>query len=315
MQLFSIGNLITFCAVLLILVILRALDRNNRSLEKLKRFSDKIGANISALAEEKTAQIRELVMALQENLAAGTELMSRTRSMEESLQARARAVEEAFQAKTKTLEESLQARTRTVEEAFQARARSVEEGLHARTAEAEEIRKRLLTFEKSFSDLASVSTRLDHAVKKLREESGTADAVSRKITDAAARLEKVEKKLPEIEAGASARARQVLEAARTELIQSVEAKVGALATGVDASEKRLKDFSAYMARLEAREEQAEKERAAFLSRSLETFEADLTSRLSRARERGETLEDEVFSRLAVKIREDEAAFAGTRAGN
>ena len=59
MQLFSIGNFITFFAVLLILVILRALDRNNRSLEKLKRFSDKIGANISALAEEKTAQYQE----------------------------------------------------------------------------------------------------------------------------------------------------------------------------------------------------------------------------------------------------------------
>ena len=48
---FSIGDLITFVVVLLILVIFRALDRNNRSLEKLKRFSDKITENLSALVE------------------------------------------------------------------------------------------------------------------------------------------------------------------------------------------------------------------------------------------------------------------------
>ncbi len=71
LPIFSIGNLITFLAVLLILVILRALDRNNRSLEKLKRFSDKITANISALMEEKTAQLRELTVDLQGSVHAG----------------------------------------------------------------------------------------------------------------------------------------------------------------------------------------------------------------------------------------------------
>ena len=39
-MIFSIGDLITFVVVLLILVVYRTLDRNNRSLEKLKRFSE-----------------------------------------------------------------------------------------------------------------------------------------------------------------------------------------------------------------------------------------------------------------------------------
>ena len=92
-------------------------------------------------------------------------------------------------------------------------------------------------------------------------------------------------------------------------LSGAEAKVGTLAAGVTASEKRLKDFSAYIARLEAREEQAEKERAAYLSKSLEAFEADLNGRLLRARERGETLDEEVFGRLSARIKEDETAFA------
>jgi len=287
MQLFSIGNLITFFAVLLILVILRALDRNNRSLEKLKRFSDKIAANISALSEEKIAQIHELIVGLQGSLTAGKELMAGERAVEESLQTKSRAVEE-----------SLQTRARTVEEALQARA-----------AEVDGIRKRVLDYEKGFTELASVASRLDQVVRRLREESEVSDSVGKKIGETAARLEKLEKRLPELEAGSNARTRQALEAARTELTSAVEKRVGALESGLNASEKRLKDFSAYMARLEAREEQAEKERAAYLSRSLEAFEAELTGKLTRARERGETLEEEVFRRLSVKIMEDEAAFA------
>ena len=61
-MLFSIGDLITLVAVLLILVVFRALDRNNRSLEKLKRFSGKIMENLSAFVEEKTGAIRDLVI-------------------------------------------------------------------------------------------------------------------------------------------------------------------------------------------------------------------------------------------------------------
>ena len=39
-----------------ILIIFRALDRNNRSLEKVKRFSDKVRDGLAAVVEEKTAE-------------------------------------------------------------------------------------------------------------------------------------------------------------------------------------------------------------------------------------------------------------------
>ncbi|HVP19372.1 MAG TPA: hypothetical protein VMU36_10275, partial [Spirochaetia bacterium] len=259
-MLFSIGNLITFFAVLLILVILRALDRNNRSLEKLKRFSDKITGNITALVEEKAAQLHDFSVGIQGSLTAGKELMARTQSVDEALQARA--------------------------------------------AEVEGIRK-------SLAELGATSSRVDQTLKKIRADSELADAMGKRIVEVAARLEKVEKKLPEIDADFGSRARKSLEAARAELMSAVEAKIGSFATDLDSSEKRLKDFSAYMARLEAREEQAEKERAAFLSRSLEAFEADLSARISRAVQRGETLEGEVFDRLSARIRDDEATFVKT----
>ena len=270
MQVFSIGNLITFFAVLLILVIFRALDRNNRSLEKLKRFSDKISENISAFVEERTGELRALALQLQGSLTAGREMIARVGDAEEALQARA--------------------------------------------ADLEGIRKRLSDFERGLSELATQSARVDSTMKKLREESELVDSMGRRIGESMARLDKTEKRLPEIESGMAARAQKVMESARAELIGVVEKKVGSLISNVEESEKRLKGFSTYITRLEAREAQAEKERAAYLSRSLEAFQADLNGKLSQAAKRGETLEDEVFARLADSIRANEAAFAKTVEG-
>ena len=89
MSLFSIGDLITLVVVLLILVIFRALDRNNRSLEKLKRFSDKIAENLSTFVEEKTVSVRELSVELQASLKTGKDMIARARGVEEMLQGRA----------------------------------------------------------------------------------------------------------------------------------------------------------------------------------------------------------------------------------
>jgi hypothetical protein len=90
---FSIGDIITLVVVLLILVIYRALDRNNRSLEKLKRFSDKITENLSAFVDEKTTQVKDLSLELQGNLKMGKEILTRARGVEEALQSRAGDVE------------------------------------------------------------------------------------------------------------------------------------------------------------------------------------------------------------------------------
>ncbi len=86
---FSVGNLITLVIVLLILVIYRTLDRNNRTLEKLKRFSDKIMENLSAAVEEKGAQVKELALELDANLKSGREPLGRALQAEEALDGKA----------------------------------------------------------------------------------------------------------------------------------------------------------------------------------------------------------------------------------
>jgi DNA repair exonuclease SbcCD ATPase subunit len=90
---FSIGDIITLVVVLVVLAIYRAMDRNNRSLEKLKRFSDKITENLSAQVQAQTAQVRDLTAELQNGLKSGKEILARARAVDEILQARAADVE------------------------------------------------------------------------------------------------------------------------------------------------------------------------------------------------------------------------------
>ena len=84
--------------------------------------------------------------------------------------------------------------------------------------------------------------------------------------------------------------------------------MAAISAQLADSEARVKDFSAHLARLEAREEQAEKEKLEGLEKALEQFEANLRGKLSSAARQGESLEDEVFARLSSRIQEDEAAM-------
>ncbi len=92
-MLFSIGDLITLVVVLLIVIVFRAIDRNNRSLEKLKRFSDKITENISALVEGKTVQLRDLSVELQAELKTGKEMIVHARTVDEQLRGKASEIE------------------------------------------------------------------------------------------------------------------------------------------------------------------------------------------------------------------------------
>lgn len=47
-MIFSIGNLITLLIVIVVLIVYRQIDRNNRSLDKVKRYSDKIKGDSTA---------------------------------------------------------------------------------------------------------------------------------------------------------------------------------------------------------------------------------------------------------------------------
>ncbi len=264
-MIFSAGDLITLVVVLLVLVIYRAMDRNNRSLEKLKRFTDKITENLSAVVEQKTAEVRDLSLELQASLKMGKEILVRARGVEELLQGKA--------------------------------------------SDIEEIQNRFAQYDKALAELSAMSTRVDKNLARIREESEYVDEVGRRIGESAERLDAIERRIPALEEELSAKARSDLREARGEVMAGVEQAVAGIAQQLSASESKVKDFSTYVGRLEARQEQTDKERLAAMGRAQEEFDAALRGKLSSAAQRGASLEDEVFARLSSRIQEDEAAIA------
>ena len=104
-------------------------------------------------------------------------------------------------------------------------------------------------------------------------------------------MESIEQRIPDMERSFADQCRAGLDEARAEVLSVVEGKVAALDTSLVDTEKKVKDFSAYMARLEAREEQTQKERIAALAKTLDAFDADLRGKLSTAAKKGEWFDD------------------------
>ena len=86
---FSIGNLITLLVMVAILFVYRHLDTRRRSLEKVKRYADRVAKGVAQSVDRKAAEVQDLAIELQVNLKTGTELLKRVRSVAEGLAARA----------------------------------------------------------------------------------------------------------------------------------------------------------------------------------------------------------------------------------
>ena len=90
---FSFGNLITLLVVVAILFAYRHLDTRRRSLEKVKRYADRVAKGVAQSVDRKAAEVQDLAIELQVNLKTGAELLKRVRSVAEELAERAVAAD------------------------------------------------------------------------------------------------------------------------------------------------------------------------------------------------------------------------------
>ncbi|MDX9801217.1 MAG: hypothetical protein RBT69_07770, partial [Spirochaetia bacterium] len=64
-MLFSLGNLLTITIVIVILLIYRQIDVNNRSLDKMRKYFSKIKEELDAIVEEKAMGLKDLSIELE----------------------------------------------------------------------------------------------------------------------------------------------------------------------------------------------------------------------------------------------------------
>src|SRR6056297_108762 len=94
---FSIGNILTLLIVLMILAVYRQLDKNNRSLTKIKRYSDKMKGELSSFVDGKTTELKNIGIELDVRQKTGKEILKRIKATEDDLEQRASSMQQIIQ--------------------------------------------------------------------------------------------------------------------------------------------------------------------------------------------------------------------------
>jgi chromosome segregation ATPase len=91
-MLFTTGNLITLGIVLVVLLVYRQLDRDNRSLEKVKKFADRQRDELSAYVDKKSDDLQRFGIELDVQQKAARVALDRIQAVQEGLAQRAEAI-------------------------------------------------------------------------------------------------------------------------------------------------------------------------------------------------------------------------------
>ncbi|MDR3122351.1 MAG: hypothetical protein LBU16_01040 [Treponema sp.] len=106
MSFFSPGNLLTLGIVALVLILFRQLDRNNRTLEKMRKYGDRLKDELTEFVAQKEAAVRDYGVDLDVHQKQAKELLNRIQTSDDSLAAKAEVVAN-FNERLKTYDSTL----------------------------------------------------------------------------------------------------------------------------------------------------------------------------------------------------------------
>jgi chromosome segregation ATPase len=90
----TVGNLIVIGVVLVILAVYRQMDRNNRSLEKVRRYADKIQIDLDGIVAQKAQELRDMSIEVDVHQKTAREVLKRIQSTEDGLSDRASQIDQ-----------------------------------------------------------------------------------------------------------------------------------------------------------------------------------------------------------------------------
>lgn len=91
---FTIGDIIVLLIVVVILAVYRQMDRNNRSLEKVKRFVERVQGEMDEIVAEKVTMLKDIGIEVDVHQKAAKEVLKRIQSIEDDLNSRTGSLEE-----------------------------------------------------------------------------------------------------------------------------------------------------------------------------------------------------------------------------
>ncbi|MFP4152025.1 MAG: SpiroCoCo family coiled-coil protein, partial [Alkalispirochaeta sp.] len=91
---FTIGDIIVLLVVVVILAVYRQTDRNNRSLDKVKRFVERVQGEMDEIVAEKVTMLKDIGIEVDVHQKAAKEVLKRIQSIEDDLNSRTGSLEE-----------------------------------------------------------------------------------------------------------------------------------------------------------------------------------------------------------------------------
>ncbi len=93
MDVFNLSNLLILGVVGIVLLIYRQMDKNNRSLDKIRKYADTVRADLEGFIELRTQEIKDFTVELEVHQKTGKEIIKRIKTVEEELAGKAPELE------------------------------------------------------------------------------------------------------------------------------------------------------------------------------------------------------------------------------
>lgn len=284
-QFFTLGDLLVLIAGIAIILAFRQIDRNNRSLERVKRFTDQAIEQLGKSVEERSRELKDISIEVEVHQKAFRSVIEHVEQSLESLNSRsqeidvvARGIDEYKKVITELLASTGDANTNLQ------RVKDESKFIDGVGRRIKEVHQQLSTLEKSIPSISENFSKIneqqnrDAARKLLEEVSGIADsnmaAVQAAGDEATANLRRIE-----AEIGAFQDEQQKFASGLEELLRAREAEYrNAIAAAVeDARDLKADLVKSIFGSFEEVAEQKREELEARLSRIDDEFKAGLVS--------------------------------------
>jgi chromosome segregation ATPase len=281
---FSGADFIVIAIVLIVLVVYRQLDRNNRSLEKVKKYASRVHDELEAHVQEKVTSIKDMGIEVEVHQKAAREVLKRVQAIESGLGKRSDEIEHIGQ---------------RIEEYDKALGELV-----TMTARAEE----------NISRVRDESSYVDGVGKRIKESQARLTSVEQTIDSIVDRFADVNRdQLVEVQSEAFEDAEKRAQGLREELMafqervnQFSEYVRGVEERGAAVSERTRAELEDISETIINRAQEASiqgSEQISELREQLELLESDYQKKLLALAERGERMETAALAKLREQIDE------------
>jgi len=323
MGFFTVGNIITLGIVLLILILYRQMDRNNRALKLIRDYSEKLKKDLGDFVKEQERAIKDYAISLNVERDSAKELMKRLQQTEEELAEKAGAMAR-IDSQLKAYEDSLaelENMTGRVQENMN-RVREESAFVDSTGKRISEVKDKLTDFEKALGEaerklekgmgdaerklektLGDAEKKLEKSLgdtgKKIDQELGDAGRrIQKELGDAVSKIEKelgdaeskIERELGDAESKFEKESSEYLEKTADEVLATVKATVSDLKATEEVIERKVEDHRLAVVKIE-------EARAANLARDTDYIDKLLAKAVDQAGKRADKMEEAALAKL------------------